>query len=340
MIARSRALRRALLCVALCAGATRAGAQVTVTLTGVVHDAASGAPLIGAIVTLGAGAEARSARSDGAGAFEFQHVPVGSYVVTTRRLGFEPARETVDVSPENHAITISLTRVARLDTVRVRAAQQAIYGAVGTSNDLRPLPKATIQVFGATLGNATVDSTGHFFFPVRAPGAYLVRARLDGYETQTVSITVPANDGVEVALLLDSARGPVSHMLEMAYADLRERLAVRRSASAFIPRTELLEHGASEMLTALRYSRSFVQKSLRMGPTACVFVDGNPRVGYSINAIDPREVEAIELYAGNAEASGTLARRWPRSAPCGDTGMPFVTPGNDVVNWVVIWLKH
>ncbi len=330
----------ALVGIVALAAVSVAGAQTKVTVAGVVRDGTSGQPLIGAIVTLGTGESARTTRTEEKGAFSFANVLIGSYVVDTRRLGYEPARRTVDISPETAPIEIALTRVATLDTVRVRGADQAIFGAVGTSTDLRPLRKAVVQVYGSSTGEVTVDSTGHFFFPVKTSGAYVVRAKVDGYVAQTVSVTVPHNDGVEVALLLDSAVNGPSHMLEAGYADFHSRLLVRRLSSALVPRGELLEHDASEMLTAIRLSRSFATRGLRMGSAACVFVDGNPRPGYSLNAVDPREVEAVELYGLKGDASLTLVRRWPRGAPCGDTGGPSVTPGDDVVQWIVIWLKH
>src|SRR5262245_20104148 len=50
-----------------------ATAQQT-TVAGVVRDATSSTPLVGAIVTLGRGAEERTARSDANGAFSFSKV--------------------------------------------------------------------------------------------------------------------------------------------------------------------------------------------------------------------------------------------------------------------------
>lgn len=93
-------------------------------------------------------------------------------------------------------------------------------------------------------------------------------------------------------------------------------------------------------------------KGMRLTDVACVFIDGAPRPGLSANAIDPESIEAVEMYASNAERSGTVATRWPRNQPCGDTGLPagYKTRSADpmggrqanseVVHWIVIWLKH
>jgi hypothetical protein len=226
-----------------------------------------------------------------------------------------------------------------LDTVRVRATRQGIYGAIGTAHDLKPLPTATVDVFGIAR-KVPVDSLGHFYIPVKTPGAYMMRATAPGFDAQTMSVTVQRDEGSEVALLLDSATGPASHMLEAAFADFYDRMLVRRRTSAIIPRAELTRDGDRQLLGAIRRSPSSLKVVMRFGDSACVFIDGQPRPGVSVNALDPSDIEAVEAYAAGAEASGTLNRRWPHGFPCAPTGGPAVTPGNDVVHWVVVWTKR
>ncbi|MGH7617146.1 MAG: carboxypeptidase regulatory-like domain-containing protein [Gemmatimonadaceae bacterium] len=316
--------------------ASRGAAQ---QISGIVRDATSSAPLVGAIVSLGPATDERTARTDANGSFSFSKVPAGTYALLVRRLGYEPSRTSVDV-PATRPVDVGLERVVSLDTVRVRAAGQGIYGAVGTSRDLRPL-HASIQILGASSGRLSSDSTGHFFAAVKTPGPYLVRATADGYVAQTVSVTVQANEGVEVALLLDSATGPVAHGLEMAYADFNSRLLQRGLESALVPRTDLTRYGAEgTLVSSLISSPSFARRGLRFGTTACVFVDGRPMPGFSLNTYAPAEIEMVEIYGMKADYSLTLARRWPRAGICGDTGRPPTAGGNEVVRWVVIWLKH
>lgn len=250
-ISRMLSLRGRLLCAVALVAATvpaRAGAQ-QVSVSGVVHDATSSVPLVGAIVTLGRGADERTTRTDANGAFSFVKVVRGTYPLVVRRLGYEPSRADVEVPPAE-PIVVALRRVVSLDTVRVQAATQGIYGAVGTSRDLRPL-NASVQILGTSVSRLRTDSTGHFFAPVKTPGPYLVRASADGYTAQTVSVTVRSNDGVEVALLLDSATGPADHSLEMAYADFADRMVQRGLASALVPRTDLTRFGDEGTLAEL-----------------------------------------------------------------------------------------
>jgi hypothetical protein len=308
------------------------------SVSGTATDAGTARPLPGALVTLGPAASERTTRTDERGTFRFDRVAAGQYLLVVRRLGYEMVRQTVDVTNGDVPVTVAMQRVVSLDTVRVHAAEQGIYGAVATSRDLRPLRTATIRVMGVGGGKILVDSTAHFFVPIKTPGAYVVRAQSSGYEAQALSVTVHRGEGVEVAMLLDSSTTPPSNRLEMAMADFDDRMRARRMGSTLVSRAELMKNGDTQLLGAIRAAQSFVSKPLRFGDTACVFVDGRPFTG-GLNAFEPKQVEAVEVYGADGDGTRTLAQAWPRGFPCGDTGMPRVAPGKDVVRWVVIWLK-
>ena len=313
-------------------------AQQNITVSGIVRDAASARPVVGAVITLGVSSSARVTRTDETGSFAFSKVAAGAMTLQVRRLGYDPINRSFESDKESYPIELTMNRVTSLDTVRVRASAQGIYGVVGTAHDLRPLPNARVRIIGGS--SIRVDSTGHFFEPIKTAGTVIVRAEADGYEPQIVSLVLRPNEGVEVALLLDSATTAISHALTGAFADFNTRMIARRNSSAIIPRSELLRDGDHQLLAAIRRAPSFNRAALRMGPTACVFVDGHPRPGVSINAFDPREIEAIETYTRTSETTGSLAKSWPRGFPCADTGMPPVAGGGDVVYWVVIWIKQ
>jgi len=309
-------------------------------VVGTVADDATGRPLAGAIARISVGDVSRVTRTDELGEFRFANVGTGRVTLTVRLLGFDPSSLQLDVSPSMQPASVRLHRLVVLDTVRVRAARQGVYGVVATASDLRPLPKATLKIVGVGGGSVPLDSTGHFFVPIHTVGSYFMRAKAPGYEPQTMSVVVAPDDGVEIAFLLDTALAGPAHRLEIAMQDFDDRIKVRGLSSVLVPRTELLAHGPSSTVMALRYARSFVEKALRLSSTACVYVDGIAKPGLSLNAIDPADIEAIEAYGSSSDRSGTLSRGWPRMAPCGDTGLPFAHSGTDLVVWVTIWLKH
>jgi len=316
-----------------------AGAQQPVPVRGKVQDSVSGRPLAGAIVGLGPNGSDRTTRTDDAGEFAFSKVVPGNYSLTVKRLGYEPRARAVEVKAGMDSLVVAMLRVSTLDTVRIRATNQGIYGAVGTAEGLRPLRSALVQVIGGS-GKLSVDSTGHFYIPIKAPGAYLVRAMSPGYQTQTMAVTVRRDEGVEIALLLDSATTPESNRWESAYADMADRMIARRNSSAIVSASELRETGYSGLADALRRSPSFNKAVIRIGGTACVFVDGQPKPGLSIDAFDGTQIEAIEAYTASSEGTGNLARRWPRGFPCAPTGENTTAAGSDVIRWVVVWLKR
>ena len=321
------------------AGALPARAQQLVGVRGRVRDSVSGRPLAGAIVGLGGSGPDRTTRTDDAGDFAFSKVAPGSYSLTVKRLGYEARARAVDVRVGMDSLIVAMLRVSTLDTVRIRATNQGIYGAVGTADSLRPLRSALVQVIGGS-GKLPVDSTGHFYIPIKSPGAYMVRAMSPGYETRTMAVTVHRDEGVEIAMLLDPATGPESNRWEGAYADMADRMVARRNSSAIVSASELRETGYAGVADALRRSPSFNKAVIRIGGTACVFVDGQPKPGFSLDAFDATEIEAVEAYTPSSEGTGNLARRWPRGFPCAPTGENVTANGSDVIRWIVIWLKR
>jgi Carboxypeptidase regulatory-like domain/TonB-dependent Receptor Plug Domain len=92
----------------------------TSKVRGIVRDSA-GKPLVGARVSVpGTGTEGTSG---GGGAFTFDELPGGSWMVEARAVGFEPRRVAVDFIDGTESVAeISLEGLApRLDTVRVQA---------------------------------------------------------------------------------------------------------------------------------------------------------------------------------------------------------------------------
>ncbi|HEY9230308.1 MAG TPA: carboxypeptidase regulatory-like domain-containing protein [Gemmatimonadaceae bacterium] len=330
--------------VALAVGLAAPGslrAQEPTSVIGTVTDAATTRPLFGATVTLNLPGGSRATRTDQTGTFVFSHVPAGTHTLVVRQLGYAPRNETITVAGDAR-FTIALDRLAALDTVRVRSARQAIYGVVAAAGEFRPLPNSTVEVLGPSAGRVSTDSAGRFFYPVQSAGVYLVRAKASGFVTQSVSVTVEKQSGVEVTLVLDDDGGQPNHQIEGAYFDFQQRLTRRGNASALVPRAELIQREDVSMVSALLATPLFSSKGLRFTSEACVFVDGTPRAGLSLNAIDVRDVEAVEVYSTTSDRSGTLQERWFRQWRCGDTGFPRTNQNraDDVVRWIVIWLKH
>lgn len=316
------------------------------TVSGIVKDAGSSLPVIGAVVTLGAANDAISTRTDELGGFNFQNIPKATYPLTVRGVGYIALNQSITVTGEER-LNVQITRVSALDTVRIRDGVQAISGVVASVGFV-PLPNATVQIFGPSSGQVTTDSAGRFFYEVKSAGAYIVRGKAEGLNTANVSINVPSKKRVEVMLMLDTTTIKGANALEMAYGDMRERLIRRGNQSVLVPRGELVERGNGNrpLTNALMMAKTFEGKGLKFTDTVCMFVDGLPQPGRSVGSIQAQDVESVEAYGPSGDRSGTLQKRFPQGGNCGETGMPRLAqaPGaparTDVIVWLVVWLRH
>jgi hypothetical protein len=308
----------AVLAAMLGVGASAAAQAGTHTVSGMVRGSVSDEPLAGAVVDLRAGTAQRFARTDQFGAFEVTSVPAGTYRLTVRRIGYaELARDFV-VADRDTAVTLTLVpRAQTLDTMRVRANVMAIYGVVGASHGLRPLPGASVLVVGAGR-TETTDSSGQFFAPVKKPGTYFLRIARPGYAMQMLTIEVPPDHSVETSALLDSTEVEVRHGTEELWEEFDKRVVWHAMNSAVVSGAELRKFEANLLSDALRSTPSFVKRGLKIGSATCVFVNGLPRPGLPLDGMPVDNIEAIELYAAGGDPTESLRKSWPRGVPCGE----------------------
>ncbi|HEX5003860.1 MAG TPA: TonB-dependent receptor [Gemmatimonadales bacterium] len=118
------------------------GAQSSATVRGQVVDAASGAGIPAARVTLGA----VSALTDADGRFEFANVAYGLSVVVAAAVGYRPARLTLDVLPG-----LAVERTLRLAALPPDLPTIAVQGSAGEET---LLDHATLVRRGADMATA------------------------------------------------------------------------------------------------------------------------------------------------------------------------------------------
>lgn len=316
-----------------------AAAQVA-TVTGVVADSLGGQPLPGTVVSLAGNGYAQKVSSGADGSFRFTRTTPGTYTLSARRLGYAPMRATISVVENGVPLRVLLSRAVSLDTVRVRSGM-GIAGEVGILRTLRPLSGVEVQVIGVGTRLQT-DSAGRFFLPLRNAGAYVVRARMAGYEAQTISVVVARDSTTGLMMLLDSASSTSSNAYEMAWRTFGDRARLRGSMSALVPRSDLLRHGEVSLLAALQRAPGVADKQLRFGPTVCLFIDGRPAAATPIGSIDPELIEAVEVYTFDRRSDETRSlAQASRGYECHSTGLPEIaTPERNRIRWLVVWLKR
>ncbi len=314
--------------LSLAAGAVPLAAQRDVVVAGTVRDEA-GNPIEDALVVLDASSDRRLTRSDSTGRFRFDRVPVGPHELATAYLRFVTDLRTIDVGADGLEVDITLRRnTALLDTVHVVTQRTGVHGLLIAHEDITPLAGGEVQLLGANL-HAKTGADGRFDFPRVRPGGYVVYVKRDGYQSRMLSIVVPRDSAVDLALNVDRSTSQSDKRLEMVLHefDRRKTWAVHGNA-ALIPRQELSAHSGQQLGSALRYSMTFLIKGLVVDDSTCVYINGIFQPSLSVDDIPVQGIEAVEVYGTNSDFTGTVTyrhgerpSRLPPRAICG-SGSP------------------
>lgn len=296
----------------------------------------AGIPLV--LVRATQGEFVREARTDSLGQYRIVGTWAGRWLVTARRLGYAADSSTVtvaDAALRHDRVLVPL--VPRIGAQVITAAWSGVHGVVGDRN-YQPVADASVEVVGRNRGGTT-NADGSFALPQLPGTPLLLRIRAPGFEPRLVSALVPASGNVELSVLLDAQQGEgPSRVLE---DELEMRMAWSSPLSAYLTRAEVLAAETRDLRVAIELAPTVNRKGLRVTRAACVFVDGVARPSLPLDMVDPDRVEFIEIYAGAADRSGLLARRWPPRAECGAGGSPLRSAGNaQVVQFVVIWTRR
>lgn len=359
---RNLTYRIVLVAVLAMAYARPASSQAPGRLTGTVRDEA-GRPLRDALVILDPAPRSPQVTTDSSGRFRFDRVRRGSHTVRVLRVGYQGGDRTVDLPEEGLDITVVLPRITVLDTLPIRARRTGIFGTVIARTGFRPLQGATVDVIGAHR-TAHSDSTGRFNLPDVHEGAYVIRVQRDRYASRLLSVPVPHDSAVELAVVMDDAGGTsLDKSLAQPLHEFDERMRSMRGNAAVIPRQEIAAARKQTVDFALQFSPSFMKTGLVFDEAiTCVYVDGIFRPMVSPSDFSADEVEAIEVYGLRSDYTNTLDQRRPPNLPCGnpsarpkhvvDGGTSGVASGlqpggrsgrvpmDNVARAIVIWLKH
>ncbi|MEI6739787.1 MAG: carboxypeptidase regulatory-like domain-containing protein [Gemmatimonadaceae bacterium] len=325
----------------------RAQGAGRVSVRGTAVDAATTQSLGNVTVEFVGGGRTFSSRSDATGAFALLNVPPGRYFVTAMRVGYLPFRDSVTLGATVGQVRIELTPVTQsLLGIEVKANVTAVYGGIGSASrnrnsqgerELFAVPGAIVEVLGS--GKRTVtDSLGRFFLELPKPGTYLMHASAPGLQDDIYAVVVPNKKAVEASRLLEPTDAPEPIGRQTLLREMDRRLGWRSMTSALVTGEELRAIGG-QLSDALPRTKGATLRGLRIGATTCVFVDGVPKPGYSIDGVRPESVAAVELYGPNGDPTNSVASAWPKGAPCGDelrNNAPIGDP-RAIARYAVIW---
>ncbi len=321
------------------------------TLTGRLTDG-EGKAIDEATIRVTQGPRTLLARSDGTGVYRVTDVGEGTWIVAVRRVGYRPLLDTIAFDPKGLRRDYTMGAAATgLDAVVVHANWTGVRGVVGDIRLLSPLAGARVVAMGTSGEPVETDVDGRFEVSL-APGTEVVlRVEREGFARQLVTAKVPADGFVELDVPLDTLRGDERREM-IAFEDLESRLAFATPRAARLLRAELQRSDAARLDVALREVGTLTAKGIRVPRFACLFVNGEARPGFPIDAVPIEDIEFVEIYPEGSDLSRTLAIRWPPRGEC--SAAPGATRGASAAHatdgfrrpsdpqaatFVVVWTK-
>ena len=138
--------------------------------------------------------------TDKRGRFQFAGLPRGEYELLVRKIGFEPEHVTASIGDSGAVVRVCMAvAVSPLPAVISSASRLGLGGFVADRSH-RPVPGAEVRIIGNGLRTST-DSAGAFFLGAKS-GHYAVAVSKEGYGTQMLGVTIPADSGREIAVWL------------------------------------------------------------------------------------------------------------------------------------------
>ena len=160
------------------------------TLKGKVVDRATGQPISGATVAVGA----LAATTNTTGDFSIASIPAGSVSINVSAAGYVSATFTATLAVGvNDAGALAIGRQAASVTITGRVTDSAGGAAIGG---------ATLQVVGTTL-TATSDSTGRYTIVGVTSAQFILAVSAPGYQSRQVAATLPGLTDSTVDVVLD-----------------------------------------------------------------------------------------------------------------------------------------
>lgn len=230
-------------------------------------------------------------RTSAAGRFAFIGVKNGKYTVVVRAIGYETQTVKLTVRDSIATVNVRMVRAPFSLPAKITTASRGGLSGVVADTGYHPLADVRVQVLGASL-QAQTDSLGKFFLPV-LPGRYLVRMDRNGFARQLIGVTVPENEGREIAAWMVPRRGSDNPQVGANLFDLNQRLMRTEPATAkMYSRQDIDKLGKRDVLTLIREVAGYPVAS-----DCRVWVNGGPltKAIWELYSDNVEFVEIVEL---------------------------------------------
>lgn len=275
----------------------------------------------------------RRVRTGAGGQFRFLDVKNGKYTVGVRSVGYIEQSTKVTVNEKGAPLKFIMERAPFSLPSRITVASRGGLSGIIADTGYHPLANVSVRVMGESFAEKT-DSAGAFFIPLR-PGQYMVRIERDGFARQMIGVTVPENEGRQLAAWMVPQRKSNPRIGANLF-EMNERMIRNRSpvSSKFFTREDIEARGITDLQTLIR-----IEDHPTLDPSCPVMINGGPRID-PLWRVMTYEIEYVELYlpkqlrqtGGPASASSArlanakASMSTPPRGPCG--------------NLIVVWTRQ
>lgn len=170
------------------------------TLSGLVTEAGTGAPVANATVTTLP--PTTTASTNAQGAYSIPNVAAGSYIVSVSRAGYSPGSTNATVGPgQNATANVTLTPVPG-----------TIAGVVTNVSTGNPLAGASVSTQPPT-ATVTTNAQGQYSIANVPPGTYAVNVSLSGFSSSSGTATVSSAQTATTNVALTPLPGSITGLI-------------------------------------------------------------------------------------------------------------------------------
>lgn len=257
-------------------------------------------------------------RTSSAGRFAFIGVKDGKYTVVVRSIGYETQTVRVTVRDSIASVRVKMVRASFSLPALVTTVSRGGLSGVVADTGYQPLSGVHVRVMGVS-ESARTDTSGRFFLPIQ-PGRYLVRLDRDGFARQLIGVTVPENEGREIAAWMVPKRGSDNPQIGANLFDLNMRMMrMGPATSKLFSREDIERIGKRDVLTLVREGAGYL-----VSADCRVTVNGGPQTkaiwelyADNIEFVEIAEIPKTRQYGGPAGGSrdGLAITKSPLIAP-------------------------
>jgi hypothetical protein len=245
--------------------------------------------------------------SDTTGRFTLSDFQRGTYRMVVSKPGYTPSEGDFRVE---RAGTFELLLTAT--TPSNPTAQSKVIGWVTDKTTTRPIESAVVSIPSMNLRRMT-DRRGWFDLGEIPGGTYQLGVESLGYESLVDSILVRGGEALEVRIPLATEPIELEGITVVAHSRFLESTGFfRRQGKGYNGRQWTAEEIAAEdpvlvedlvtQVLGVRRGQTWGGRKAIIGRGGCVlrlFVDGFQMDDFDIDHIDPRNIQALEIWHGN-----------------------------------------